>query len=623
MADLSLRALDRRLGTDGPAALLDDAVALIRAEPQLYLAGLPGALVLGAAVTAFVLLHRTLWLAVPLGELILPRTLPAALAVLLAFGLRGMGHGLVARRVATVLGRGRSGPWRPLSLFAAAVFVPAAALPAGLALLLPGLWVAGRFTPLLGFVGVRDRSVAQGVKECLDRPRAEGWRSAGVLAITALFVLALMVNLLLGSLLGVQALRMLTGADTTGLARLASPGNEGFFVGAAVLAAVLIDPILAVTRGLITLSASDDLGSRGLAHRWRDHLAGLSRLSLFCAIGLPLAAPAPALAVEPQSVNEWVERTQEASDRITRLAVGWEGAETIVLAPLVPIFEESLSGSVLLPSGQVIEVRGRWLIDALPEKIDSPEAVAVALRVAARLELAGVEAAMLTAEPRPGLSPQRALADELSAGLYRLQRDPQGRATVARPGLKQRLRAWWDALFVEDDPAPEPSSPAEEVGTGQWLVGLIAAATGLGLLGLLGLLLRSTAEPTARPRRRSLGTRGADPRSRPSSTWLSDADRAASDGAFDRAVHLAYLAVLAHEDARGHIEATPGAANGEHVQRFRGSSSHAARFARVTLAFDRLRYGDRPVEHADWLDLRERARSIAADSTGRDAERPR
>lgn len=605
--DSPFDGVERRLPNHRPGSLLDESLALARGAPQLYLAGLPGALLLGATFAAFVLLHRGPWLVVPPDEMLVGRTLPASLAVTLAFGLRGVGHGLVAQRLARAVGRPPQ-PWRPSLLFGAALLVPALTLPGAALLLFPGLLLAGRLAPLPGLIAGQGSSLPEAVAACWARPWRDAWLGSVATLVTALLGAALVANLLLGSWLGVHALRMLTGADTTGLSRVASPFNEGFLLGVIVLAAVLVDPVLAIVRALLALRMSAGRTAEGLERRWREHLARPGSLSV--GVGLLLAlmcCSPPAALADPRPLSDWVLRAEQAAEQLQGLADGWQGAETIMLDPLRPVIGQSLSGEVQLPSGEVMDLRADSLLAGLPDRIDSAQSAEITRSTAGQIELASVEAALLAHLLQDSdLSSERALADELAGGRYRLHEGVDGAPRVRRPGLRQRLASWWDHLW-EDEEALVVAEPASPPGTSsRVLVGLVAAGVSLAVIAMIVLLSRTL----ARPRRAPLQpapcrvSQGPDPRSRSSRSWLVEAESAAERGAYGEAVRNLYLGVLAYQDSVGAIEARPGRSNGEYVGSFRGESAVRARFARATLQFDQLHYGGGPADSQRWSRMR-------------------
>ncbi len=599
--------VEGRLANHSAGSLLDEALELVRHSPQLYLAGLPGALLLGVTFAVFVLFHRGAWLVVPADEMLFARTVPASLAVALALGLRGVGHGVVARRLALALGRAPR-RWRPLALFGAALLVPALTLPAAVLLLFPALFVGGRLAPLPALIAGEGSPLPEAVAACWTRPRGDAWLGSAVTLVTTLLGVLLVVNLLLGSWLGVHALRMLTGADTTVLSRVASPFNEGFLLGVVVLAAVLMDPVFAVARALLALRMTAGPTVEGLERRWRQHLARPGPLpsAIVLLLTLTFASPLGAHA-EVRSLHDWVSGAEQIAESLQGLADEWEGAETVLLELERPWMDQSLSGKVRLPSGGLLELHGEALLGGLPERIDSMWSADLVRAKAVQIELASVEAALLlTVSPSSGLSSERALAEELSGGRYRLRDEMDGASRVRRPGLREKIVSWWNALWDEQD-APVVGGPVAPPGTSsRMIVGLVAVTVSLAVIAMLVLLLRAVSWPRRAPLRSgSTGlSKGVDPRSRTSRNWLVEAEFAADCGRYEEAIRNLYLGVLAYQDSVGAIEARPGRSNGEYVSSFRGEQAARARFARATLQFDQLRYGGTPSSPERWSSMR-------------------
>jgi len=591
----------------GAAALVDEALELARTRPSLYLAGLPGALLLGTAVSVFILAHRGPFGPVSGGPL--PAvTLVSGLVVALAYAARSAVHGHVARRVAR--GRGRSAVEGPRWMGAAwaGLLLPALAGPASV-LLVPGALVMGRLMPLPGLLLVEGRRLPDAVSACFARPRRHAWHAVGAWAVLLLLALVVIVNLLLAAVLGVFALRMLTGADTTGLARLASPANEGFLFGAVVITGVAFDPIVALVRALVFVDMTSDETGDGLERRWAALLS--SRASAVAAallLGVASFSPSGAMAQDRggRSIEAWVSNANEGAARLRALATGWEGAETIVLAPLVPVLGDALSGPVVVPPGRALPVDPAALLRALPERIDSPDAVITTLEVADRIERAAVEAVELTRSPPGDGSARSALRAELADRRYRLAAAASADDASDGPGLQARLAALWDRLFGDDagNPAAAPPDSAE-TGGGSVAVVLVAVAVVLALGALLAVLLRAA---TARPARRTVRAPVAPPPRSPPASGGSDriagADEEAARGDYRAAITSLWTGVLEAQDAAGHLRATPGRTNGDHARAWTGEAEGKLQFARAATTADGLQFGPSPPDEGGWTTLR-------------------
>lgn len=609
--DADVRA--RRSVSSGGAALVDEALALVRTTPALYLAGLPGALVLGSALAAFVLAHRGPW--GPVGDGLLPGpTLVTALLVAFAYAVRSAAHGHVARRLATSRGRACASSPGWLAGAWAGLLVPALVTP-GLLLLVPGALLTGRLAPLPGLILAEGRTTPQAVSACFARPRADAWRAAGAWGVLLLLAGVVLVNLLLASVLGVFALRMLTGADTTGLARLASPTNEGFLLGALVITAVAFDPLVALVRALVFIHMTSEETGDGLERRWASLLArrASSAALVVCAVGglYALASPSRALAAErppSRSLDAWVSNANEGAARLRALATGWEGAETIVLAPLEPVLIDALAGPVIVPPGRALPVDPGALLIGLPERIDSPDAVVATLEVADRIDQAAGEAVELTRSAPGDGSARSALRAELAERRYRLAAPDLGPASEQGPGLQARLAALWDRLF-DDDPGPQASeaSPESEPGRGNLGVILVAAAVVLALGGLLAVLVRAA---TLRPRRSSPARAVAPVLQAPAPEearpdLLATADAEAARGDFRAAIGSLWAGVLRAQDAAGHLRDDPGRSNGEHLRSWSGDQDAAVRFRRAAVHADGLQFGPAAPDAGGWTSLRD------------------
>ena len=595
----------RRLRDATASGLLDEALSLAVRAPELYLLGLPGALLAAVSVAVFALLHRTAWLGLDPGDVLVTRTLPAAALVAVAWLLRSLSHGAVARRLARALGHEPTPRARPLRQLAGASVAAGLSL-LGAPLLLPAAFALGRLAPLPGLIAADGLSLAEAAALCWRQPRARSTRATVAVLATGLLGLVLLVDLVLGGVLGVTALRVLTGADTTGLARLVSPLNPGWVLSLTLVAWVLVDPLLALVRGLLFLELR--LGSSGadLERRWRDLIAR-SATPVAVAGVLLLGLPGVAPAQDTVPLWVWESDAEAAAETLTDLADGWDGAETVALLPLRPVLESELSRPVETPDG-VLLVEGESLLEGLPDRLDDPESVEAARRVAATLRAAAADArALRTGDRPPAPDASAALTAELLSHPYRLNRGPES-ARQRREGWRERLSAWWESLWrgtgEERDPAPDGGGESR---ASALTVALVASVAALLVLGLLVLGWRSLRRaPALPPAADAPFTRrdGPDPRSRSARAWLSDADDAAARGAYGEAVRLAFLGVLAHQDRLGAIEARPGRSNGEYRSTYAGSDASRQRFVDVSHAFDRARYGALPTDAPTWQSVR-------------------
>lgn len=594
----------RRLRDATASGLLDEALSLAVRAPELYLLGVPGALLAAVSVAVFALLHRTAWLGLEPGDVLLSRTLPAATLVALAWLLRSLSHGAVARRLARALGHEPIPRARPLPQLAGASVVAGQAL-LGAPLVLPAAAALGRLAPLPGLLAVDGLPLAEAAALCWRQPRPRSTRATVAVLATWLLGLVLLVDLVLGGVLGVAALRMLTGADTTGLSRLVSPLNPGWVLSLTLVAWVLVDPLLALVRGLLFLELRLGTSGADLERRWRDLIARAAAP----VVGVLLLGLLPSAVRAQETVPLWVWEAdaEAAAETLTDLADGWDGAETVALLPLRPVLESELTRPVETPDG-VLLVEGESLLDGLPDRMDDPASVEAARRVAATLRSAAADARALRTGTRAAApDASAALAAELLAHPYRLHRGPEA-ARQRREGWRERLSAWWESLWrgtgEQRDPAPDAGGESRASALTVALVAAVAALLVLGLLVLGWRSLRRTPEPPVATDAALARRDGPDPRSRSARDWLADADESAARGAYGEAVRLAFLGVLAHQDRLGAIEARPGRSNGEYRSTYAGSEASRRRFVDVSHAFDRARYGALPTDASTWRSVR-------------------
>lgn len=583
-------------------------MALARADVRWFVLAAPGSLAVAVVLGVGVALHRGPWLTEPFADLLLTRSIPLAVLFAVAWSLRGLGHGVVARRLAGRQGEEVAAPqW--FAAFLGQALATVLTLVGGL-LILPGLIAAGRLSVLPGLCIADGESLGQAVRSAFRTDRRSVWRAGAAWALLLLLWFVVTLNLVFGTIGLVGLLRILTGVDTTGLARLLDPTEPSTLLAAALLGFLVVDPLWALVRAVLFVERSDGTSGAGLERRWGRVLArGAGRVAALLALFLALVPFAgQAHADEPLPITDWAEHAWDGARELHAIADDWDGAETVLVSPLTTVLREQLGGRVEVPDAGPVLVDPAALLDGLPASVRTDGDVKQVRAVARRLESASVAARDV--RTTAGEAPAHLLAAELAEGRYVLDDGPVAAAEAAPESLRERLQRWWEALWAgepaEERTLTEPLKPPT-VG-GRVVVGIVAALA--VVLVALVLVLAGRALARVGPGAVLLGDPPAaasdlpDPRSRAAALWAAEAEQLAGEGRYDDAIRSRFLAVLSHLDAAGAIQARPERTNGELVDGFRGSEAWRGFFTDAVRGYERAWFGPDPTQASDWVALR-------------------
>ena len=600
--------LRRRLRHLTAASAVDEALALVRSDPGwLAHAGWPS-LLCAVAVAGAVSAHRESLGAGDVDPTLGWRTALWAVLAVGAWMARGAGHALVARRLAVALGQGL----RPARLGAAALgqALSTAVTLLGLPLVVPGVLFAGRLSVLPGLIGAEGLRLGHAVRNAFRSSRTAAWTAGAAASLLGLLWLVTALNLALGALGLVGLLRLLTGIDTSGLARLLDPTDPGFLLAVGLTAFLLVDPVWALVRAVLYVERVDGPSGAGLERRWGALLAESAAALMLI---LLVAAPGTAAAEDgPQSLADWARAAQRGARDLHDVADGWDGAETVLVGPLGTVLREQLGGRVALEGGQTLPIDPGPLLDRLPGVARSLEDLDRVRLVARELEAAAARGRGLLTTTTVGATPDALLADELAAGRYRLDSGPTGIRTGPAESLRARLQRWWDALWSTEDP-PQiavPAAGAPPTASSRSLVALVAALAVLLVVAVLASAVRSLA--SLAPSRGSLAEEAgrldrAGLAAMEGDRWEAEAERLAGQSQFGPAIRALYLGVLTRLDAAGTLQARPERTNGELLDGFRGAPAARRFFAASVVAFERSEFGGAAAGPEDWLTMRREA----------------
>ncbi len=577
--------------------LADEAAALIVADPRLWVrTALLPSLPLGVAGLAYVHVHRTVWIHEPWEGAPLVGSVAFGFVLMVAYLVRGVGHGATARAVVRRLHPAAEipDPRLPVWDLACAAALGAAATLLGAAmLLLPGIVLAGRFADLPGAVAVEGRGVAAG----LSRPRPAGsvLKAARGASLAAGVGFLVWVNLVFGASVSVVLLRALTGLDVGLLSAAVSPANGAFLATAAMLAWLIVDPLWAVLRAMLYLDVRLGRSGADLADRWEAARPGVAAAGTALLV-LLFAGPVGAQDEDTESPDAYADRLDATADRIDAAVEGYEASGW---EDLEEIKDESwtLYGIVALSDGGSLAVDGAILLEDLPAQIHTDSTSERATRTATMVHEAASAARRLgESKPAEGVPPEALLDAVLADGGYDVEMRgvPSDRR---RQGLRDGIAARWQELLdwlFEPNPVRRTrgSSPRFDV---RWLGAGAALAAVFVLILVLGMRF---GESRGRPGLRDRAGPGRvpsdlpDARSRTPDGWSRAARAFREEGRHREAVRAHYLAVLAALDRRREIDYRPEHTNGALVRGYRGPADGLGRFAWATGAFERAWYGE-------------------------------
>ncbi len=630
----------RRRRNAGAAVLLDETAALLQTDPLGWLgrAWLP-TLPLALMGLLFVHLHRVVWAQEAWGLRTTGLSLLVSAGVVLALGLRAVGHGLAARAVSAQLDPRRAESMPPAdigSLAALGWLAAACCLPAFVAVYMPGAIIAAFFLPTFAVCACEGRDAGSTLQRLSRLPKgtaAKGFSSVLLFSLLALFVWFDVVASVQAGLIGV---RMLTGADVDVLARLLGPTNGAFLMSAVVVAAFLLDGVWCVYSAVFYVDARLGQSGADLLDRWEEITGPPARafallvalLPFGCVLSVPAVAaaqpgepgeavinldwPSEAEAIEPpeyylRDLQTW--RAQLETELQDYEATGFED-----LDDLRDALRWQTSRTLMTPEGP-LAVDGSILAEELPEWIHTEDTAEQARLFVGRLDEA---IARLTAMQEPAVAPDpaappreagpdpRALLDaELEGGGYDLAAEAT-EGDAFRESFQERWRAWvedlWRRLSDYEPRAQTRRQGALPEFDGRIVMAAVAAV--LGLIIVLFLLGQSrtlrVAAPEAEEDDAGLGGDLPDARKRSPLAWRGHADDLAAEGLFREAIRAQYLAVLARLDRTGEIDYRQERTNGEHLRTFRGLAPRRACFGDATWTFEVAWYGEADVGRADY-----------------------
>jgi hypothetical protein len=583
--------------------LADEAVALLIEEPHVWFrAAVLPAVPLAVLTLIYVQIHRTVWVEAAWEGAPLLGSVVFGLLLTLAYVGRGVGHGRVARLVVTRLHPTAPIPDGPLPALqlalGAAIGAALAVLGAGFGLL-PGLFIVGYFADLPGAIAVEGRGVAGAAW----RPRPSGtlFRATRGAALGIGVFLLVWFNLLVGAALGVGLLRSLMGIDPGLLAAAVSPTNGAFLAASAVAAFVLVEPFWSVMRALLYLDVRLGRSGADLTDRWAAAKPGAASVAvlvgaLFLASPTwaqgPLLSEVPTSAMTPEAYAHdlaWIR--SEIDDAVTSYdSTGWEGLGYISDR------RASLSATVAVPGGGSIELSGELLLEGLPDQLHSDSTREDALATAQLLRSAE-EAALGLRDltKREGPSGAELLDEVLAKGDYEITMRGVP-ADRRRQSLRDRVAAWWQALFVDN--ATVSSAPRRAPSFGfdiRWLGAASALLALAGLLVFLGMrfgVIERRPSLRGREGRSSFPTILPDARSQTPTAWSNMAHSLVAEGRLREAVRAHYLAALAALDRRREIDYRPEHTNGALIRGYRGAPEGQRVFVGATERFERAWYGE-------------------------------
>ncbi len=636
---MSRRTFQRRVRRARSSILLDEGVALIQSDPLRWLGGpLLAATPLAALSLLFVHLHREVWIDDAWGGWVVVGSAALSAAVVLAYQLRAVAHGVIARRVVAALHpsalEGTSGRLRWASLICVGTVGSAFTLIGfGLAVL-PGLAIAGFCAPLAAVVAVEERDAGAAIARCRRLPRGTVGKGLGSSMLFGGLALVAWINLLVGSQVLLIVLRALTGADVTVLSQLFGLGNEAFVLGSLVVALLLIEPLWAIQRALLYLDARLGQSGTDLVERWRKlteeddsrgRTGGLrspgttaAKLALVCLVGV--GGPAAAWAQAPpedyaDDLKYWRGELDAALDRYD--TSGFED-----LSYLKSSLETGLRRDVLPPSGGApLSFDGEALAEGLPDWIHTAETERRARRTSRLLREAEHTCRALADPTLPALpdvvTARGLLEQELADTSYDTSvREEAGEQY--REGLQQSFRTWWEGLMRKltwKRPPPQPSTgpaPVLPAFDGRIVMALVALILAI-LIGVF-LISQSAALRVRAPdidgRLPGAGSDLPDARKRTPLGWRDHADQLAKEGLYREAIRSLFLAALARLDRTREIDYRRERTNGEHLRTFRGSDVRRDRFVDATWRFELAWYGGDPVGEADYERMARTARPL-------------
>lgn len=172
---------------------------------------------------------------------------------------------------------------------------------------------------------------------------------------------------------------------------------------------------------------------------------------------------------------------------------------------------------------------------------------------------------------------------------------------TARPGLIDRL---WAALLEFIGRLLERVAGAG----GQSLVGTLVV---VGVLALVALLLFRFLRRVRRDRSVELALSGAIGRS--PAEWEAEASAHERAGRWREALRCRYRLVIARLAERGLVEELPGRTTGEYLKEATSADPGLGPDLRtITTAFERVWYGNRPVDESDLVGVRAVGERLAA-----------
>ncbi len=617
-----LAAAFRRRTRGAPvAAILDESVELLLAEGGAVIRLLaPFLLPVLVAMALFVWAHRSLWIG-RAWDGVQGESASLALAVLVAWTLRAVGHARVARFLlrrfdgqvgVRLLPKGPEiGVLQHLLL---AALAPGAIL-AGLGLMVvPGILVAGWFTILPPMMVAEGRGLASAMVRLQRLPGGSIGRGTAAALLISLVWTVVWLNILLGTQFVLLVTRALTGAELGLVSRALGPTNEVFLVGSALLAFVMVDPLWAVFRALLYIDTRLRESGADLLDRWSALRAARPLLILLAVfLGVPQAlAQEPALdpvpptleaglldedveitfPAEVRSVERWISDVQWARDAFARTIDAWVPGQFTSLDVSRTDLETVLRGEVERPDGSRRYLVGDALLDGLPERLHTEGTVTEARAVLARVDraIASAESILHPTLGRPGEGP--AARTLLDAALRARADDPsvdrRHEGDAWREDLKDRVLAWLRDVFTPKDPLPTEPHGEFPPAVGWALLVLV----GVAILGIMVAALLAR-----RSRHAAVGTMSVeapideDARRLSPWDWSERAARLAAEGLYREAVRATYLGSLHTLDRGRLIEYRPHLTGREHVAGFRGDEVLRGRFAEAVTRYERAWFG--------------------------------